>query len=151
VANPATEHMLRRVGMDSADRESPLYRESIRPIEYGAMMDVAHENLDLGVSAICVAPFSREFRDPAWVTQERQRALGAGYALSLAWAVVEMASLRQRIVLRGEPRDAWKVAHWDDYLRSVDLFVPPIDGLTVLDNTGPAPNSPALWIDAFSF
>ena len=48
---------------DAQDRDSPTYLDNLRDPEYAGLIDVARENLALGVNALVVGPFSRELRD----------------------------------------------------------------------------------------
>src|SRR5690606_5506224 len=62
-----TEAMLPLLGSHPDDRESERYLTRIRNLEYAAMMHQAFENLELGHSVVCVAPFVRELTDAAWL------------------------------------------------------------------------------------
>ena len=40
----------------------------------------------------------------------------------IVWVHLDEAEARRRIQARGNPNDAWKLAHWDDY--RTRLFLP---------------------------
>lgn len=99
---------------DANDRDSPTYLEHLRDPEYQGLLDTARENLALGISVIVVGPLSREVRahrlhDPAWL------AAPAGTEVRIVWVHLPEEEARARIVRRGNPNDAYKLAHWDAY------------------------------------
>ena len=54
----------------------------------------------------------------------------------IVWVHLQEAEARRRITARGNPNDAWKLAHWDDY--HTRLFMPPAaeyPELLLYDNT----------------
>ncbi len=106
---------------DANDRDSPLYLQHLRGPEYAGLLNTARENLALGVNCIVVGPLSREVRahqlaDRAWlgVTDD--------VVVRVVWVHLQEDEARRRIQARGNPNDAWKLAHWDDY--RTRLFMP---------------------------
>nr|WP_174772150.1 ATP-binding protein [Paraburkholderia sp. SG-MS1] len=124
---------------DPNDRDSPLFLQHLRDPEYRGLLDTARENLELGVSALVVAPLSREVRerrlfDRAWL------GVGSEVVLRVVWVHTSDEVARQRIVARANPNDAYKLAHWDAYRQR--RFVPSgetCDDLLMFDNTAPTP------------
>ena len=122
---------------DANDRDSPLYLQHLRDPEYNGLLATARENLALGVSCIVVGPLSREVKshrlsDRAWL------GIGPEVQLRIVWVHLEEAEARRRITARGNPNDAWKLAHWDAY--RTRLFVPTAaeyPELRLCDNTAP--------------
>jgi len=122
---------------DGNDRDSPTYLENLRDLEYAGLVAVAAENLALGVNVLVVGPFSREVR-------EHRLHDGSGFpvppgtVIRVVWVDLDEAVARARIERRADPRDAWKLAHWDDYRRR--RFMPsPADYPELLrfDNSNP--------------
>jgi predicted kinase len=124
---------------DPNDRDSPLFLQHLRDPEYRGLLDTARDNLELGVSALVVAPLSREVRerrlfDRAWL------GVGPDVTLRVVWVHTSDQVARQRIVARANPNDAYKLAHWDEYRQR--RFVPSgetCDDLLMFDNTAPTP------------
>ncbi len=122
---------------DPNDRDSPLFLQHLRDPEYRGLLDTARDNLELGISALVVGPLSREVRerrlfDRAWL------GIGADVSLRVVWVYTSEEMARQRIVARGNPNDAYKLAHWDEYRQR--RFVPSgeiCDDLLMFDNTAP--------------
>ncbi|WP_244815947.1 ATP-binding protein [Caballeronia sp. Lep1P3] len=128
---------------DPHDRDSPLFLSRLRDPEYRSLIDTAAENLALGVSVVVVAPLTREVRerrlfDRAWL------GIGDDVAIRVVWVQVSEDVARERIVARGDPNDAYKLAHWEQYRQR--LFVPD-DALAadfvIVDNGAPSPESDA--------
>ncbi|MFL9997079.1 ATP-binding protein [Paraburkholderia sediminicola] len=122
---------------DPNDRDSPLFLQHLRDPEYRGLLDTARDNLELGISALVVGPLSREVRerrlfDRAWL------GIGADVTLRVVWVYTSEEMARQRITARGNPNDAYKLAHWDEYRQR--RFVPSgeiCDDLLMFDNTAP--------------
>ena len=123
---------------DPHDRDSPLFIEHFRDPEYRCLVDTAAENLALGVSVVIVAPLTREVRsarlfDRAWL------GIDDDVAIRVVWVHVDENVAHQRIVARGDPNDAYKLAHWEEYRQR--LFVPDAalaQTLVMFDNTAPS-------------
>lgn len=122
---------------DANDRDSPTYLNHLRDPEYAGLVAVAAENLALGVNVLVVGPFSREVRDHRLHDGSRFP-VPAGVTIRVVWVDLDETVARERIVRRADPRDAWKLAHWDAYRER--RFVPqPADypELVRFDNTAP--------------
>ncbi|WP_404989736.1 AAA family ATPase [Caballeronia sp. LZ029] len=123
---------------DPHDRDSPLFIEHFRDPEYRCLVDTAAENLALGVSVVIVAPLTREVRsarlfDRAWL------GIDDDVAIRVVWVHVDERVARERIVARGDPNDAYKLAHWEEYRQR--LFAPNAalaQTLVMFDNTAPS-------------
>jgi hypothetical protein len=124
---------------DPNDRDSPLFLQHLRDPEYRGLIDTARDNLGLGVSAMVVAPLSREIRerrlfDRAWL------GIGDEVKLRVVWVRTTEETARQRIIERADPNDAYKLAHWDEYReRRFEPSGTMCDDLLMFDNTAPAP------------
>lgn len=120
------------------DRDSPIYLSTLREPEYGGLLDTARENLALGVNVLVVGPLSREVRehrlfDRAWLD------IADDVRVHVVWVELAEAVARERIVARGNPNDAYKLAHWDEYRQR--RFSPEPSayaGLLRFDNTAPS-------------
>ncbi len=124
---------------DPHDRDSPLYLQHLRDPEYLGLLDTARENLELGIGVLVVAPLSREVREGRLLNRQ-WLGIGPEVELRVVWVETDEATARQRIVARGNPNDAYKLANWDTY--RARRFVPEGEacrGLLRFDNTAPAP------------
>lgn len=122
---------------DPNDRDSPVYLRHLRDPEYGGLLDTARENLALGINTLVVGPLSREIKerklfDRAWL------GIGVDVRVRVVWVDVSETIAHERIAARGNPNDAYKLAHWEEYRQR--RFVP--DAMTYpellrFDNTAP--------------
>jgi predicted kinase len=99
---------------DPDDRDSPVYLSNLRDPEYEGLLDTARENLALGISVLVVGPLSREIRahrmrDADWLRVPR------GTTVEVLWIHLDEEEAHRRIIARGHPNDAYKLAHWDEY------------------------------------
>ncbi len=119
------------------DRDSPVYLQTLRDPEYAGLLDTARENLRLGVNVLVVGPFSRELRegrlfDRAWLGVDDD------VGVHVVWVELGEADAKARIVSRGNPNDAYKLAHWDDCrLRRFSPSAEAFPQLARYDNTAP--------------
>jgi hypothetical protein len=124
---------------DPNDRDSPPYLQHLRDPEYTGLLNTARENLALGTNCLVVGPLSREVRahslaDPAWLR------VGDEVQVHAVWVHLQEEEARRRITARGNPNDAWKLAHWDAY--RTRLFMPEARDypeLRLYDNTAALP------------
>ncbi len=99
---------------DSHDRDSPVYLENLRDEEYSGLLEIARENLALGVNVVLVGPFSREVKDRRMFDAELLGLPGAT-PVRIIWVTISEALARKRIVARGDARDQYKLQHWEQY------------------------------------
>lgn len=120
------------------DRDSPLYLQHLRDPEYQGLIDTARENLELGISAAVVGPLSREVRDRR-LFDRQWLGIGDDVVIRIVWVFTSEETAHVRIARRGNPNDAYKLAHWDDYRQR--RFVPSgaaREDLLMFDNTAPS-------------
>lgn len=124
---------------DANDRDSPLYLKHLRDPEYAGLLNTARENLALGTNCLVVGPLSREVRahllaDRDWLQ------VSSDVQVHAVWVHLQEDEARRRITARGNPNDAWKLAHWSDY--RTRLFMPEARDypeLRLYDNTAAQP------------
>ena len=98
------------------DRDSPFYLENLRDWEYQGLIDIARENLLLGVNVILIGPFSKEIQSGKMFNAQ---ALGVPpqTTIQIAWIDLDESEAKKRMEKRADPRDEWKLAHWDQYTK----------------------------------
>lgn len=136
---PVVEQALELLGKSPHDRESQLYRDSIRPVEYEALIAGMIENVECGTSAIVTAPFSLELADRTWCDRTAANLAHLGADLHVVWVRCDAETMRRYIRHRGAARDAVKLANWDEYVSGLDLaFEPAYDHFTIVSNSADA-------------
>ena len=130
-----TERMLQLLGSHVDDRESEIYLANVRSLEYETMIKHALENLELGRSVICSAPFIREFSDSQWLDDISLEAELIDAEVIKVWIHVDLPTARERIIARGASRDNWKLANWDTYASTVPQAVPSNINVILIDNS----------------
>ena len=111
-----SSHVMGLLTGNSADRDSPTYLQNLRDREYAGLLDITRENLGLNSQVMLVGPFTRElvagrFFRPA------ELGMPMGTVCRIAWIDLSSDEARRRIERRNDPRDAWKLAHWEEYLK----------------------------------
>lgn len=138
------ERFLIDQGLDKDDRDSSFYQENLRDLEYETTKDICIENLRMGQNVFMISPFTKELKDPQYLTDLLKRAGKTNRDVNVKVVVVTLQDIdeqRSRIEKRATKRDAWKLENWADYEDRVN-FVPeinwtlPEDHIHIFDNSG---------------
>ena len=123
---------------DPNDRDSPLFLQHLRDPEYrgahryGAREPGTRRQRGGGRAALARSARRAALR-PAWL------GIGDTVTIRVVWVQVTEDVAHARIVARGNPNDAYKLAHWDEYRQR--RFVPSGDqcrDLLRFDNSAPS-------------
>ena len=126
--------MLVRLNEGRIDRESRVYLDTLRPLEYAGLMAAALDNLVIGKWVFAIAPFGPELTDGEWVRRLKNAVHAQSGRLRAIWIEFDAETARERIVARNEPRDAWKLANWETFIAQSPFSAPRTD-LFVLRST----------------
>jgi predicted kinase len=144
LSRPAAETIMTLFGLDPNDRDSPIYKQHCRDLGYRITMDAALENLQLGVDAFVIGPFTKELEDPLWLEQEL-----SNNALSLETVEVKVLFIylhddrayQKRIQERNSVLDAWKLENWSSFspslIRREIKWKLPLASILYYDNSEP--------------
>jgi len=110
-----SSHVMELTTNNPNDRDSPYYLQNLRDWEYKGLIAIVKENLQLGVNVILVGPFSSELQSGRMFNPE---ALGIPLqtTIRIAWIDLAEQEAKSRMEKRADPRDEWKLAHWDQYM-----------------------------------
>lgn len=96
------------------DRDSTAYVQA-RPTIYEALYRIAESNLAIGTSVVVDAPHGAVLQSPEWHAQLAARTTRLSARLVVLRCTAPPTLLRQRMISRGEPRDAAKLAGWEAF------------------------------------
>lgn len=138
------EKFLESNGLDKNDRDSDFYKNNLRDLEYDTTKDICIDNLAAGQNVFMISPFTAELKNKAWIEEVIASAKLTKEQVDVKVVIVtlsDMETQKQRIVDRHTDRDTWKLEHWSDFAKRVDL-VPavswdiPESSIIVFDNSG---------------
>lgn len=136
LSNVFTEELLKQLGSYENDRESEIYLQKIRPLEYITLMKNAFENLELNKTVICVAPFIKEFNDREWFVDLKDSLKLIDSSVYKIWVHVDENVAHSRIISRKATRDNSKLLNWNEYANKAKHVIPQnIGEHIVVDNT----------------
>jgi predicted kinase len=129
---------LAAAGRPAGEREGDWYDRHVKAHEYAGLTATAREVRAGGCPVLLSGPFTGRIRDPdrwrEWVAE-----LG-GDPVRLVWVRSDEATLRERLRLRGSPRDAGKLADFAAFLARMRPDQPPPAPHREIDNRLGAPD-----------
>ncbi len=115
-------------GLPEDDRDSPRYKELFREAIHETLWLLARDCL-ASVPVVVVAPFTQERRQVTFPRRVEER-LGVAVTVHYLWC--RETDRKVRIVRRGNPRDAGKIAEWDSFsAHGQDPSRPPFEHIFV--------------------
>ena len=109
-------HVMELTTNNPNDRDSPFYLQNLRDWEYAGLIAIAKENLQLGVNVILVGPFSSEILSGRIFTPA-DLGVPSSSSIRIAWIDLDEREAKNRIEKRADPRDEYKLKHWDEYTK----------------------------------
>jgi len=109
-------HVMELTTNNPNDRDSPFYLNQLRDWEYAGLFAIAKENLQLGINVILVGPFSREIHSGRMFNSE-ELGIPKASRIKIAWIELDENEAKHRLEKRADPRDEWKLQHWDEYIQ----------------------------------
>lgn len=112
------------VAGEEYNRSSKFFEKEIRDYEYEVILDLAFEALHYDNLVMVNAPFTREIRDNDYIRDLRGKLAEIGAKLTVIWVVTDPEVCHQRMIDRNSDRDTWKLAHWEEYLATLNFNIP---------------------------
>ena len=109
-------HVMELTTNNPNDRDSPFYLKNLRDWEYEGLIAIAKENLQLGVNVILVGPFSNEIQSGRMFNPE-ELGVPSASSIKIAWIDLNENEAKHRMEMRADPRDEYKLQHWDQYIK----------------------------------
>jgi len=109
-----SEALMRTLGFNPNDKDSIEYKEHVRDLEYQACLDIAREQLRLGLNVVLPGPWTKEVNDGTLFDIDK---LGFPFGTKIAHVYVDtpLDELQKRIINRKKTRDEWKLNNWSEY------------------------------------
>lgn len=117
LADEFTAALLRAAGTDPDGREdNEFYQEVVMGVEYSTLLRLVSDVLRAGVDVVVDAPFSRYLAHPDFLElAARDNAWPDDLDIVVVHVVVDEQLVEERLRARGLDRDAWKLAHWEEF------------------------------------
>ena len=126
VTRSFTDFILENKGKSKNDRESDLYCNEIRPIEYKITFRVCEENLRLGNSVVLTIPFIAQIKDyNEWKKLQHQFGMDfSNVDVKFVWINHNEELEYTRVTKRAAERDGYKLNHWEAYIEGLRGIMP---------------------------
>ena len=115
-------------GCESSDRESVMYLRKVKPLEYQQLDNIVLNNTG-NDSMIITAPFFDAFLDDEWKGKMRQFGAEQNREVHFLFLTRNAEDIHRGLMSRNAARDAWKLAHYNDYRRATDNILKAISNV----------------------
>src|ERR1035437_5861660 len=112
LTSSVTESLLRALGKPSEDRDSDVYKEQVRPLEYWVLERAAVACAQAKIDVVIDAPFIAQLNAPEWKVSSQKLFSRCGAKLWVVWLHSAPEVRRDRLVKRACERDNAKLANW---------------------------------------
>jgi len=129
IANKFVKKGLQLMGLNQNDRDSPIYKQHFRDLEYEVTLDLIREQLKLGVSCVAPAPWTNEIKNSSIFNNTYQTKHNLIIKHILLKSTIDR--IREKIINRDNPMDEWKLKNWEEFISSNSSLV--IEDLIVLN------------------
>ena len=108
------------------DMDGEFYANNLHAAEYSAILNIAFSALRFESLILLNGPIGKEVRDTPYMKTLKDRAHEIGAELLLLWISTPISVCHERMKTRNSDRDALKLQHWEDYVRSTN-YTPPYE------------------------
>lgn len=105
-------------GLDPNDKDSPEYKQKVRDLEYRTCLDVARDQLRLGINVVMPGPWTKELNNGE-LFDVKSLDLPKKTKLIHVYLDVPVDKLKQRIIERKKGRDGWKLLNWEEFSKTL--------------------------------
>lgn len=106
--------LMKALGMNPYDRDSQEYKQKVRDLEYLACINVAKEQLKLGVNVVFPGPWTKELKNET-LFNPYDLGLPENTKIAAVYLDIPENILKERIEFRKNPRDKWKLNNWEEF------------------------------------
>lgn len=113
------------VAHEPNDRNGLFFHKNIRDVEYQVILNMGLEALKYDDIVLINAPFTKEIHDESYIEALRKELKDEYNAhLAIIWVVCSIETVHQRMIERNSPRDTFKLADWDGFIRTQHFEIP---------------------------
>lgn len=112
------------VAGEEYNRSSDFFQKNIRDYEYDCILALAMEALHYSDMVLINAPFTREIRDPKFMSELKAKLAMYPARLEMIWVDTSVETCHKRMIERNSDRDIWKLANWEQYIAGCDFRIP---------------------------
>ncbi len=113
------------VAHEPNDREGPFFEKYLRDVEYQVILNMGFEALKYDDIVLINAPFTKEVHDPSYIAALRKELKDTYDAhLAIIWILCSIETVHQRMIDRNSPRDSFKLADWERFVKSQNFEAP---------------------------
>lgn len=142
VCDQYTNFVIKRLTGKDNDRDSDLYKHTLRDLEYEILLTITKEQIGLGLSPVVVAPFSTEFVSENKIQKIKDYLTTEIPSAEIITVLVknDITTVKQQMISRKRLEDEDKLQDWDNYSSKklsdqtkmeslVDVIINPYDSL----------------------
>jgi len=102
------------------DRNTSFYNNNIRNLEYDTVFQLGYEHANLGISSICISPFTNEFKSNEILDELNSKLQEYNVHFELIYIMVNASpqNIKKRLIERKRNEDKDKLNNWDTYIES---------------------------------
>lgn len=126
--------LMQSMGLDPNDRDSSNYKNKVRDLEYLACLNVAKEQLKLGINVVLPGPWTKELKSQDIFNPDKLM-FPSDTQLEFVYLDIPEDVIKERILKRKNLRDNWKVNNWSLFTKT--LKINPIlreKGITIFES-----------------
>lgn len=119
-----TDFVLCKLGSFEGDRDSDLYKNEIRPMEYDVTFKVCKDILDSDGNVILAIPFIGQIKNYKMWEDLRDKHSLNNITVKFVWIQHDSEREKRNIINRNADRDKYKLEHWEEYSAPLDGIHP---------------------------
>lgn len=108
--------LMMTLGLNPNDRDSLEYKNKVRDLEYQACLDMARDQLKLGINVVLPGPWTKEL-ETGKLFSSKDLGFPKGTKLNHVYLDAPEFKIKQRIIERNNIRDEWKINNWEEFAK----------------------------------
>jgi len=113
------------IAKEPNDRNGVFFHKYLRDVEYQVILNMGLEALKYDDIVLINAPFTKEIHDQSYIEALRKELKDEyGAHLAIIWVVCSIETVHQRMIERNSPRDTFKLADWEGFIKTQHFEIP---------------------------